>query len=608
LLFSTFLGGDSIDYGTGIALDSLGSVYVTGVTRSSNFPTSTSATQSRGGIFVAKLNANGTVLNYSILLGAGDSRESGNAICVSSTGDAYITGTAGPNFPITEGSYRPFRGANDAFVARVSDDLNQFVPIVLSSGGQNNAFFTSELTLTNRAARDVALELTYTAAFGGGSGKVTDSLAAGRQRIIPDAISYLRSQGLPIPDSGNRGGTLQIRFVGLNSTAEGAVTVRTTTPVNQGRVGLAYAGVTRGLAEPCYLFGLRHNSTDRSNLAIQNTGNLLDGTITLRLTVLSGLPSSPLSKTLPDEILAPGEFRQLSSILQSGGLSLSNGFVRVERIEGNAPYYAYAVINDQASSDGSFIEPVPAMRATGLKNWILPVAVETTAFDTELVLANSAAKDKIVTLAFVADNVASSGSTAALSLHIRAGEQLILPNIVRWMRQHGAIGLQPDTAYVGSLFISSSDGDVRSIYVGGRTATRGSGSGARYGVFYGAVANGESTDVTAWLYGLQQNAETRTNLGIVNPGEKDGNPDTFRIEIFDGDTGANVSKFENITVAARRLQQIDAVLQQYSPGVKQAYMRVTRVSGSNPFIAFSVINDGGTPGDRTGDGAFLGSR
>ena len=45
-----------------------------------------------------------------------------------------------------------------------------FVPVILSSAGQNQSFFTSELTLTNRGDQDVKLDYTYTANRGEGSG------------------------------------------------------------------------------------------------------------------------------------------------------------------------------------------------------------------------------------------------------------------------------------------------------------------------------------------------------------------------------------------------------------------------------------------------------
>ena len=64
-----------------------------------------------------------------------------------------------------------------------STDL--FVPIVLSSNGLNNAFFTSELGLTNRGSTDASISYAYTAAFGGSSGTATDSLQAGHQKICP---------------------------------------------------------------------------------------------------------------------------------------------------------------------------------------------------------------------------------------------------------------------------------------------------------------------------------------------------------------------------------------------------------------------------------------
>ena len=41
--------------------------------------------------------------------------------------------------------------------------------------------------------------------------------------------------------------------------------------------------------------------------------------------------------------------------------------------------------------------------------------------------------------------------------------------------------------------------------------------------------------------------------------------------------------------------------------MNQGYARVTKVFGSNRFVTYAVINDGATPGERTGDGAFIAS-
>ena len=173
------------------------------------------------------------------------------------------------------------------------------VPIVLSLAGANNSFYTSELTLANRGTTDLTLELSYTAAFGEGSGKVTDTLPAGRQRILPDAIAYLRSLGLPIPASASNGGTLTVKAPGLASPTDVAVTVRTTTALAEGRAGLAYSGngmwktfsnVPFHYFDRPYICGLRQNATDRSNVALMHAGNLEDGEIVLRLTVVSGDP------------------------------------------------------------------------------------------------------------------------------------------------------------------------------------------------------------------------------------------------------------------------------------------------------------------------------
>ena len=118
--------------------------------------------------------------------------------------------------------------------------LTTFVPVVLDSMGKSNSHFTSELALTNRGADAAMLNFTYTAEAGGGSGTATDMLGPHQQMIVSNAIDYLRSLEVPIPETGSRIGTLRVDVSGSSDTS---VVVRTTTAVPEGRAGLAYLGV-----------------------------------------------------------------------------------------------------------------------------------------------------------------------------------------------------------------------------------------------------------------------------------------------------------------------------------------------------------------------------
>jgi hypothetical protein len=608
--FSTLLGGSGFDSGTGIALDSAGNVLVSGATTSTDFPTVNAIQWVSGGksdAFVAKLDAAGAALVYSTYLG-GSGEDAASSISVDSSGNVYITGgTSSSDFPVNNPFQLSLAGSSDAFVAKISEtgplgEHEIFVPIVLSTGGLNNSFFTSEMTVANNGTTDLVVSYAYTASFGGGSGTASDFLPVGQQMIVPDAIEYLRSRGVPLPSSGNRGGTLLVQFSGTG----GAITIRTTTGVSGGRAGLAYAGipVTSGLTGTAYLCGLRQNTTDRSNVAIQNAGDPSQGSVVLRLTVNSGDPSTSGSVTLPDATLAPGAFLQFSGILQSNGLSLNNGFVQIQRVSGSAPYYAYGVINDQANSDGSLIPPLQPNSLAGKTGLILPVIVETSAFSSELVVANFSQIAKTLQLAYVASGIQSSGSTARFDMDLQPGQQIIQPEIVNWMRQQNVPGVGPRSGdLAGSLFATAKQGDISGIFLGARTSTPG--GGGRYGVFYTATPYGTAATDQVWLYGLQQNTENRTNLALINTGETGAGSDTFRIELFDGATGLLAGTLEGVTLAGMNWKQIGNILAAQAPGTAQGYARVTRTAGTNPFLVYSVINDGGQPGQRSGDGAFL---
>ena len=141
LTYSTYLGGAGDDQGFGIAVDSSGSAYVTGVTGSTNFPTLGAFQPTfAGGIdaFVSKLNATGSALVYSTYLGGSDDDE-GLGIAVDASGSAYVTGfTGSTNFPTTAGAFQPtLAGGPDAFVTKLNPAGS--APLLYSTylGGSN---------------------------------------------------------------------------------------------------------------------------------------------------------------------------------------------------------------------------------------------------------------------------------------------------------------------------------------------------------------------------------------------------------------------------------------------------------------------------------------
>ena len=118
--FSTYLGGAGDDVATAIAVDSSGGIYVAGYTNSLTFPTTAGAPQMgfRGGAndaFLAKLNAAGSGLLYSTLLG-GTGNDLASAVTVDGSGQACIAG-------YTDSAGLPVRGAVQPAIAANGDAL-----------------------------------------------------------------------------------------------------------------------------------------------------------------------------------------------------------------------------------------------------------------------------------------------------------------------------------------------------------------------------------------------------------------------------------------------------------------------------------------------------
>ena len=123
LSWGTYIGSDADDAATDIAIESNGSVYLTGVAGSEYPITNTIANVNARGVFVTKLSPNGAALLYSTFV-CDNASDLDPALAVGSGGRLYVTGgTTSDQFPVTANAFQSAKsGGGDAFVGIVSAD------------------------------------------------------------------------------------------------------------------------------------------------------------------------------------------------------------------------------------------------------------------------------------------------------------------------------------------------------------------------------------------------------------------------------------------------------------------------------------------------------
>ena len=218
LIYSTYLGGSSYEYGEGIAVDSSGSAYVTGRTASPNFPTQNPYQGTIGGgsydAFITKLSSSGSALSYSTYLG-GSSSDYGYGIAVDGSGNAYVTGeTSSPNFPTQNPYQGTIGGSYDAFITKLSSSGSALSYSTFLGGndwdfgygiavdGSGNAYVTGRTASPNFPTQNP-----YQGTIGGSYDafitKLSSSGSALSYSTYLGGRSYDSGQGIAVDGSGN---------------------------------------------------------------------------------------------------------------------------------------------------------------------------------------------------------------------------------------------------------------------------------------------------------------------------------------------------------------------------------------------------------------------
>ncbi len=212
-------------------------------------------------------------------------------------------------------------------------------PVLVETGA-----FESELILTNRGNATATFTLRYVESLSpskGAGGTTTVDVAAGRQMIIPQAIDFLRSKVFTIGTRGEASyaGSLQVEVTGMSPENVFAGARTSALSPAGGEFGLFYPAFdsSQEASSQAFVLGLKADVNNRSNVAVLHTGADGSGPITLELQVLDGSEGGkavgqPLSVTLN-----PGEWAQPSKFFANGGVP--NGYVRIRRMAGTAPWY-----------------------------------------------------------------------------------------------------------------------------------------------------------------------------------------------------------------------------------------------------------------------------
>lgn len=253
LVYSTFIGGNDLDDGYSLTVDSDNNAYVTGLTISADYPVTQGVFNSVAGngenVFISKINPSGSQFLFSGLMG-GNNRDVGHNIALSSDNYILLCGeTNSATFQVTSNAHMStLQGIHDAFVAKISLDGSN---LIYSSYFGGTSYEIAHVILNDGSDKLIIAGVTGGANFPTTTGAFDNSFNSGNDPFISKI-------------------SLNCQPVGLNAT--------TNSPVCAGQT-LTLSGLPVGMVSYSWS-GPNNYSNNNQNATINNASAANSGQYT----------------------------------------------------------------------------------------------------------------------------------------------------------------------------------------------------------------------------------------------------------------------------------------------------------------------------------------